>query len=137
MSAVLEFLPEAKCDAEEATRFYERRVPGLGARFRAEVKSVCAAGDASLAAESACLGPRDSSPGAEVHHLRREKRLASKNVTKTSLQESGDAKGSVAVVAAPHSIQKLPDGWPLWSAIAAILAAAGGWLFPRPEGKKG
>lgn len=43
MSAVLEFLPEAKCDAEEATRYYESRVPGLGARFRAEVESVCAA----------------------------------------------------------------------------------------------
>ena len=43
MSAVLEFLPEAKCDAEEATRFYEGRVAGLGARFRAEVESVCAA----------------------------------------------------------------------------------------------
>ena len=43
MSAVLEFLPEAKCDAEEATRFYEQRVSGLGARFRAEVESVCAA----------------------------------------------------------------------------------------------
>ena len=43
MSAVLDFLPEAKCDAEEATRFYERRIPGLGARFRAEVESVCAA----------------------------------------------------------------------------------------------
>jgi len=25
MSAVLEFLPEAQCDAEEAIRFYERR----------------------------------------------------------------------------------------------------------------
>jgi plasmid stabilization system protein ParE len=43
MSAVLEFLPEAKCDAEEATGFYEQRVSGLGARFRAEVESVCAA----------------------------------------------------------------------------------------------
>ena len=43
MSAVLEFLPEAKCDAEEATRFYERRAPGLGARFGGEVESVCAA----------------------------------------------------------------------------------------------
>ena len=43
MSAVLEFLPEAKCDADEATRFYERCVPGLGARFRAEVESVCTA----------------------------------------------------------------------------------------------
>ena len=30
MSAVLEFLPEAKCDAEGATKFYERRVPGRG-----------------------------------------------------------------------------------------------------------
>ena len=43
MSAVLEFLPEARCDAEEAIRFYEQRVPGLGARFRVEVESVCAA----------------------------------------------------------------------------------------------
>ena len=43
MSAVLDFFPEAKCDAEEATRFYERRVTGLGVRFRAEVESVCAA----------------------------------------------------------------------------------------------
>ena len=43
MSTVLEFLPEARCDAEEATRFYERRVLGLGSRFRAEVESVCAA----------------------------------------------------------------------------------------------
>jgi plasmid stabilization system protein ParE len=43
MSAVLEYLPEARCDAEEATRFYEQRVSGLGARFRAEVESVCAA----------------------------------------------------------------------------------------------
>ena len=33
MSAVLEFLPEAKCDAEEATRYYERCMTGLGARF--------------------------------------------------------------------------------------------------------
>ena len=43
MSAVLAFLPEAKRDADEATRFYERRVLGLGARFRAEIESVCAA----------------------------------------------------------------------------------------------
>jgi plasmid stabilization system protein ParE len=43
VSAVLEFLPEAQCDAEEAIRFYERRAPGLGARFRAEIESVCAA----------------------------------------------------------------------------------------------
>lgn len=40
---MLEFLPEAKSDAEEATRYYERCVPGLGARFRAEVESVCSA----------------------------------------------------------------------------------------------
>ncbi len=40
---MLEFLPEAKCDADEATRYYERRVPGLGARFRAAVENVCAA----------------------------------------------------------------------------------------------
>lgn len=43
MSGSLEFLPEAKCDAEEATRYYERCVPGLGDRFRAEIESVCAA----------------------------------------------------------------------------------------------
>ena len=43
MTLVIEFLPEAKCDAEEATRYYERRVSGLGARFRAEVESICAA----------------------------------------------------------------------------------------------
>ena len=43
MSAVLEFLPEAKFDAEMATQYYEERVPGLGTRFRAEVESVCAA----------------------------------------------------------------------------------------------
>ena len=43
MSASLEFLLDAKRDAEEATRFYEQRIPGLGARFRAEVESVCAA----------------------------------------------------------------------------------------------
>jgi plasmid stabilization system protein ParE len=43
MSTVLEFLPEARNDAEEATRFYEGRIPGLGTRFRVEVESVCAA----------------------------------------------------------------------------------------------
>jgi plasmid stabilization system protein ParE len=43
VTAVLEFLPEAGADAEEATRYYELRVPGLGARFRTEVESVCAA----------------------------------------------------------------------------------------------
>ena len=39
----LEFLPEAVADAEEAIRYYEERVPGLGSRFRAEVEIVCAA----------------------------------------------------------------------------------------------
>jgi plasmid stabilization system protein ParE len=43
MSAVLEFLPEAFGEIEEATKYYEQRVPGLGARFRAEVESVGAA----------------------------------------------------------------------------------------------
>ena len=43
MSTVLEFLPEAKCDAEEATRYYEKCIPGLGARFRKEVENVCSA----------------------------------------------------------------------------------------------
>ena len=42
MSA-LEFLPEAALEAEEATRYYEERVPGLGMRFRLELKSVCTA----------------------------------------------------------------------------------------------
>lgn len=40
MSSTLEFLPEAKGDAEEATRYYEKRVPGLGARFRKELENV-------------------------------------------------------------------------------------------------
>ena len=43
MSWVLEFLPEALADAEEATRFYESRIAGLGARFRDEIESVCVA----------------------------------------------------------------------------------------------
>ena len=43
MRAVLEFLPEAEVDAEEATRYYEECVLGLGARFRGEVESTCAA----------------------------------------------------------------------------------------------
>jgi plasmid stabilization system protein ParE len=42
MSAVLEFLPEAFAEAEEAVQYYEQCVPGLGIRFRAEVESVCA-----------------------------------------------------------------------------------------------
>ncbi len=43
MSAGLEFLPEASEEVEEATRYYEQRVPGLGIRFRSEVETVCAA----------------------------------------------------------------------------------------------
>jgi plasmid stabilization system protein ParE len=43
MTAVLEFLPEAICDAEEATKYYEDCLEGLGVRFRAEVESLCAA----------------------------------------------------------------------------------------------
>ena len=43
MSVVLEFLSEALNDAEEAVRYYEKCVPGLGARFRAQIESVCAA----------------------------------------------------------------------------------------------
>ena len=43
MSVVLEFLPGAVADAEEATRYYEERVPGLGSRFRTEVELVCTA----------------------------------------------------------------------------------------------
>ncbi|QSA97218.1 type II toxin-antitoxin system RelE/ParE family toxin [Methylococcus sp. EFPC2] len=34
----VEFSPEAKAEFEEGERFYERQVPGLGARFREEVK---------------------------------------------------------------------------------------------------
>jgi plasmid stabilization system protein ParE len=41
----MEFLPEALIDAEETTRFYESRVPGLGRRFRAELEGLCAAID--------------------------------------------------------------------------------------------
>lgn len=43
MSSTVEFLPEAKLDAEEATRFYEQCITGLGARFRNELESICAA----------------------------------------------------------------------------------------------
>jgi plasmid stabilization system protein ParE len=43
MSAVLEFLPEASEEVEEATKYYEQRVPGLGIRFRVEVEAVCVA----------------------------------------------------------------------------------------------
>jgi plasmid stabilization system protein ParE len=43
MSFVLEFLREAKTDAVEAVKFYEQCVPGLGARFRNTLESVCTA----------------------------------------------------------------------------------------------
>ncbi len=43
MSSVLDFIPEAMAEAEEATRYYEQRVAGLGVRFRQEIESVCAA----------------------------------------------------------------------------------------------
>jgi plasmid stabilization system protein ParE len=43
MSLLLEFLPEAQDDAEQAVRYYEERVPGLGALFRMELESACAA----------------------------------------------------------------------------------------------
>jgi toxin ParE1/3/4 len=33
------FSPEARQEFEEAERYYERQVPGLGARFRSEVRS--------------------------------------------------------------------------------------------------
>ncbi|MGV3531708.1 MAG: type II toxin-antitoxin system RelE/ParE family toxin [Chthoniobacteraceae bacterium] len=39
----LEFLSEAWLEAEEATRYYEERVPGLGVRFRLQLENVCAA----------------------------------------------------------------------------------------------
>ncbi len=42
MSVVLEFLPEATCEVEEATKYYEERVIGLGFRFRSEIESICA-----------------------------------------------------------------------------------------------
>lgn len=43
MSLVLEFLPEAFVELQDATGNYEARSPGLGVRFRAEVESVCSA----------------------------------------------------------------------------------------------
>jgi len=33
------FSPEARQEFEEAERYYERQVPGLGTRFRVEVRS--------------------------------------------------------------------------------------------------
>ena len=43
MSFVLEFLPEASAEVECVTGDYEARSVGLGARFRSEVESACAA----------------------------------------------------------------------------------------------
>lgn len=43
MSFVLEFLPEAADEVECVTGDYEARSPGLGARFGAEIESVCTA----------------------------------------------------------------------------------------------
>jgi plasmid stabilization system protein ParE len=43
MSLVLEFLPEAAAEVTAAVKYYEARVPGLGARFRREVESACSA----------------------------------------------------------------------------------------------
>lgn len=42
MSISLEFLSEAKAEAEEAARHYEQQVPGLGVRFQGEFENVCA-----------------------------------------------------------------------------------------------
>ncbi len=41
MSLVIEFLPEAAAEVTAAVKYYEARVPGLGARFRREVESAC------------------------------------------------------------------------------------------------
>ena len=43
MSFVLDFLPEASAEVECVTGDYEARSVGLGARFRSEVESACAA----------------------------------------------------------------------------------------------
>ena len=43
MESILEFLPEAKVDAEEATKYYESQVRGLGLRFRIELEKICEA----------------------------------------------------------------------------------------------
>ena len=43
MSFLLEFLPEASAEVECVTGDYEARSVGLGARFRSEVESACAA----------------------------------------------------------------------------------------------
>jgi hypothetical protein len=46
----LVFSPGARQEFEEAERYYERHVPGFGARFRAEVRSAlprCRVADSS------------------------------------------------------------------------------------------
>lgn len=43
MSLVLEFLPEATEEVTATVKYYEARVPGLGARFRREVESASSA----------------------------------------------------------------------------------------------
>ncbi|CAH1072479.1 hypothetical protein [Candidatus Nitrotoga sp. 1052] len=34
----IDFSPQAKAEFEDGEAYYERQVPGLGARFRAEVR---------------------------------------------------------------------------------------------------
>ena len=43
MSFALEFLPDAAAEVEEATRFYEGLMAGLGVRYRLEVERACIA----------------------------------------------------------------------------------------------
>lgn len=43
MNLVLEFLSEAAAEVTAIVEYYEERVPGLGARFRREIESVCSA----------------------------------------------------------------------------------------------
>jgi plasmid stabilization system protein ParE len=43
VSLALEFLPDAAIELEEATRFYEEQMPGLGLRYRLEVENACVA----------------------------------------------------------------------------------------------
>jgi plasmid stabilization system protein ParE len=35
----IDFAPEARAEFDDAVRFYDRQVPGLGGRFRAEVRA--------------------------------------------------------------------------------------------------
>lgn len=37
----LDFLPEARAEFREAVRYYESTHPGLGQRFRSEIRDVC------------------------------------------------------------------------------------------------